>query len=154
MVLQAFSTSDFIPTRSLQENIKQFCLWDLAQIIGILFIIQIVETIWFLLPLCCHDWAIMDARHLQSIIELYGILFTNTGNFHQLPSFSWIIFLVWSPIDSSRSPVAVLIPSEMISSAVTKRYISDGCVIDRCKSCSCLGVGINSTTSARRSSWI
>lgn len=44
-IYRLFSTSEIIPTRSLQENIKQFCLWDLAQIIGILFIIQIVETI-------------------------------------------------------------------------------------------------------------
>ena len=43
--MRVFAVSSVIPTRSLQENIKQFCLWDLAQIIGILFIIQIVETI-------------------------------------------------------------------------------------------------------------
>ena len=34
-----------IPTRSCQKFSKQICLWDLAQIIGILFIIQIVEAI-------------------------------------------------------------------------------------------------------------
>lgn len=33
------------PTRSCQKFSKQICLWDLAQIIGILFIIQIVEAI-------------------------------------------------------------------------------------------------------------
>ena len=37
--------SAFIPTRSCQKFSKQICLWDLAQIIGILFIIQIVEAI-------------------------------------------------------------------------------------------------------------
>ena len=36
-----------IPTRSCQKFSKQICLWDLARIIGILFIIQIVEAIWF-----------------------------------------------------------------------------------------------------------
>ena len=35
----------FIPIRSCQKFSKQICLWDLAQIIGILFIIQIVEAI-------------------------------------------------------------------------------------------------------------
>ena len=34
-----------IPIRSCQKFSKQICLWDLAQIIGILFIIQIVEAI-------------------------------------------------------------------------------------------------------------
>ena len=33
------------PTRSCQKFSKQICLWDLARIIGILFIIQIVEAI-------------------------------------------------------------------------------------------------------------
>ena len=35
----------FIPTRSCQKFSKQICLWDLAQGIGIIFIIQIVEAI-------------------------------------------------------------------------------------------------------------
>ncbi len=34
-----------IPTRSCQKFSKQICLWDLAQGIGIIFIIQIVEAI-------------------------------------------------------------------------------------------------------------
>jgi len=34
-----------IPIRSCQKCSKQFCLWDLAQSIGILFIIQIVGAI-------------------------------------------------------------------------------------------------------------
>ena len=34
-----------IPTRSCQKFSKQICLWDLVQLIGILFIIQIVEAI-------------------------------------------------------------------------------------------------------------
>lgn len=34
-----------IPTRSRQKFSKQICLWNLALIIGILFIIQIVEAI-------------------------------------------------------------------------------------------------------------
>ena len=34
-----------IQTRSCQKFSKQICLWDLAQSIGILFIIQIVEAI-------------------------------------------------------------------------------------------------------------
>ena len=33
------------PTRSCQKFSKQICLWDLAQIISILFIIQIVGAI-------------------------------------------------------------------------------------------------------------
>ena len=33
------------PIRSCQKFSKQICLWDLAQSIGILFIIQIVEAI-------------------------------------------------------------------------------------------------------------
>ena len=33
------------PIRSCQKFSKQICLWELAQIIGILFIIQIVEAI-------------------------------------------------------------------------------------------------------------
>ena len=33
------------PTRSCQKFSKQICLWDLVRIIGILFIIQIVEAI-------------------------------------------------------------------------------------------------------------
>ena len=35
----------FIPIRSCQKFSKQICLWDLAQNIGILSIIQIVEAI-------------------------------------------------------------------------------------------------------------
>ena len=34
-----------IPTRSCQKFSKQICLWNLAQSIGIIFIIQIVEAI-------------------------------------------------------------------------------------------------------------
>ena len=34
-----------IQTRSCQKFSKQICLWDLVRIIGILFIIQIVEAI-------------------------------------------------------------------------------------------------------------
>lgn len=37
--------NNFTPTRSCQKFSKQICLWDLVQIIGILFIIQIVEAI-------------------------------------------------------------------------------------------------------------
>lgn len=37
--------SEIIPIRSCQKCSKQFCLWDLAQSIGILFIIQIVGAI-------------------------------------------------------------------------------------------------------------
>ena len=36
-----------IPTRSCQKFSKQICLWNLAQGIGIIFIIQIVGAIWF-----------------------------------------------------------------------------------------------------------
>ena len=36
---------EVIPTRSCQKFSKQICLWDLVQVIGILFIIQIVEAI-------------------------------------------------------------------------------------------------------------
>ena len=34
-----------IPTRSCQKFSKQICLWDLAQGIGIIFIIQIVGAV-------------------------------------------------------------------------------------------------------------
>ena len=34
-----------VVSRSCQKFSKQICLWDLARIIGILFIIQIVEAI-------------------------------------------------------------------------------------------------------------
>ena len=37
-----FCECEIIPTRSCQKYSKQFCLWDLAQIIWIAFIIQIV----------------------------------------------------------------------------------------------------------------
>jgi hypothetical protein len=43
--MRVFAVSSVIPTRSCQKFSKQICLWDLAQIIGILFIIQIVEAI-------------------------------------------------------------------------------------------------------------
>lgn len=36
-----------IQTRSRQKFSKQICLWNLAQDIGIIFIIQIVGAIWF-----------------------------------------------------------------------------------------------------------
>ena len=36
-----------IQTRSRQKFSKQICLWNLVQGIGIIFIIQIVEAIWF-----------------------------------------------------------------------------------------------------------
>mgnify|MGYP006972220313 FL=1 len=43
--MRVFAVSSVIPTRSCQKFSKQICLWDLARIIGILFIIQIVEAI-------------------------------------------------------------------------------------------------------------
>ena len=43
--IQAGGSFQVIPTRSCQKFSKQICLWDLARIIGILFIIQIVEAI-------------------------------------------------------------------------------------------------------------
>ena len=43
--MRVFAVSSVIPTRSCQKFSKQICLWELAQIIGILFIIQIVEAI-------------------------------------------------------------------------------------------------------------
>ena len=43
--MRVFAVSSVIPTRSCQKFSKQICLWDLAQNIGILFIIQIVEAI-------------------------------------------------------------------------------------------------------------
>lgn len=42
-----FTVVQIIPIRYCQKFSKQICLWDLAQGIGILFIIQIVEAIWF-----------------------------------------------------------------------------------------------------------
>ena len=43
--MRVFAVSSVIPTRSCQKFSKQICLWELARIIGILFIIQIVEAI-------------------------------------------------------------------------------------------------------------
>ena len=43
--MRVFAVSSVIPTRSRQTYSKRICLWDLAQSIGILFIIQIVEAI-------------------------------------------------------------------------------------------------------------
>lgn len=43
--MRVFAVSSVIPIRSCQKFSKQICLWDLARIIGILFIIQIVEAI-------------------------------------------------------------------------------------------------------------
>ena len=40
-----FAISAIIPTRSCQKFSKQICLWDLAQSIDIISIIQIVEAI-------------------------------------------------------------------------------------------------------------
>ena len=40
--MRVFAVSSVIPTRSCQKFSKQICLWDLVQVIGILFIIQIV----------------------------------------------------------------------------------------------------------------
>ena len=37
--------TNITPSRSCQKFSKQICLWDLVRIIGILFIIQIVEAI-------------------------------------------------------------------------------------------------------------
>lgn len=42
---KAFGVALVIPTRSHQTYSKRICLWDLAQIIGIVSIIQIVEAI-------------------------------------------------------------------------------------------------------------
>ena len=44
-VFKALRVLLVIPTRSCQKFSKQICLWDLVQGIGIIFIIQIVETI-------------------------------------------------------------------------------------------------------------
>ena len=43
--MRVFAVSSVIPTRSCQKFSKQICLWDLAQIISIVSIIQIVEAI-------------------------------------------------------------------------------------------------------------
>ena len=43
--MRVFAVSSVIPTRSCQKFSKQICLWDLAQNIGIISIIQIVEAI-------------------------------------------------------------------------------------------------------------
>ena len=42
---KALRRSLLIPTRSCQKFSKQICLWNLAQGIGIIFIIQIVVAI-------------------------------------------------------------------------------------------------------------
>ena len=43
--MRVFAVSSVIPTRSCQKFSKQICLWNLAQGIGIISIIQIVEAI-------------------------------------------------------------------------------------------------------------
>ena len=43
--MRVFAVSSVIPTRSCQKFSKQICLWDLAQGISIIFIIQIVWAI-------------------------------------------------------------------------------------------------------------
>ncbi len=43
--MRVCAVSSVIPTRSCQKFSKQICLWDLAQNIGIISIIQIVEAI-------------------------------------------------------------------------------------------------------------
>lgn len=43
--IRLFRVSEIIPIRSCQKFSKQICLWGLAQSIGILLIIPIVETI-------------------------------------------------------------------------------------------------------------
>lgn len=43
--IQAGGSFQVIPIRSCQKFSKQICLWDLAQGIGIISIIQIVEAI-------------------------------------------------------------------------------------------------------------
>ena len=45
--MRVWAVSSVIPTRSCQKFSKQICLRDLAQGIGIISIIQIVEAIWF-----------------------------------------------------------------------------------------------------------
>ena len=43
--MRVSEVSEIIPTRSCQKFSKQICLWNLAQGIGIIFIIQIVGAI-------------------------------------------------------------------------------------------------------------
>ena len=43
--MRVFAVSSVIPTRSCQKFSKQICLCNLAQGVGIIFIIQIVEAI-------------------------------------------------------------------------------------------------------------
>ena len=43
--LRDFLSHKIIPTRSRQAYSKQICLWDLAQIICIAFIIQVARAI-------------------------------------------------------------------------------------------------------------
>ena len=43
--MRVCAVSSVIPTRSRQTYSKRICLWDLAQIISIVSIIQIVEAI-------------------------------------------------------------------------------------------------------------
>ena len=43
--MRVYATTGIIPTRSRQAYSKQACLWDLAQIIYIVFIIQVAWAI-------------------------------------------------------------------------------------------------------------
>ena len=49
-----FRPFQFIATRSWKISLKQICLWDLARIMYITFIIQIVEAIWFFAATVLH----------------------------------------------------------------------------------------------------
>ena len=67
--------SEIIPTRSWQAYSKQVCLWDLAQIICIAFIIQVAWAIYYLsclsdleyLIFCCHSVATLLALCISEI---------------------------------------------------------------------------------------
>lgn len=64
LCFKAFQPSAIIPTRSWQAYSKQVCLWDLAQIICIAFIIQVAWAICFF---CCHYVATLLALCISEI---------------------------------------------------------------------------------------
>ena len=71
-----------IPTRPLQNHLKQVWLGDLAGTIYIIWIIGCTSAIRFLLPRCCHGWAKqhMLFEHFLSIFAcVFGFRFANLG---------------------------------------------------------------------------
>ena len=99
-----------IPTRSWRINLKQICLWDLARIIFIAFIIQTAQAIWFFV-------AILLPLILQ--IELCCYIFINYTNLYvsKVASMIAVIVLISIEIELIRSTVVSAFVARQTSSA-------------------------------------